>query len=365
MFIQNISLFDFKNYSTLNQDFSPSINCFLGQNGAGKTNLLDAIHYLCLCKSYFNAIDSQNIIHGGKVFKLEGIFNANDTLTTITCKVAERQKKQFSNNNTRYNRLSEHVGMFPVVIITPDDMTIINGGSDERRKSMDNTLAQIDHQYLQDLMNYNKVLLQRNATLKKFSEQQIFDGPLLEGWDIKLIELGQKIHERRKIFLQELSSVFQKNYEAISNKNEVTTIEYRSDLNKGNYGELIKESRNKDLVLQRTSVGIHRDDIIFHIDDYLIRKFGSQGQKKSFLIAFKLALYETIRKEKQVAPILLLDDIFDKLDRKRIQQLLSIITADEYGQIFLTDTNEGRVDDVFKELKAEIMKFTIESNKIQ
>ena len=364
MFIQRLSLTDFKNYSSAEIPFSEQVNCLLGDNGAGKTNILDSIYYLCLCKSYFNPVDHQNIRHDQDFFRIEGIFSKDSAEETIVCKVQHGKRKEFEHNKVKYDRLSEHIGRYPVVIITPDDKELINGGASERRRFMDSTLAQIDNQYLSDLMSYNKVLSQRNATLKSFGERGIFEEQELEVWDAQMTKLGKYIYDKRKSLYKELFPLIQDYYALISNKNEVSGSEYRSDLADGDFDKLLIDSRQKDRALQRTVVGIHRDDIILSMDGYPLKKFGSQGQKKSFLTALKLAQFDLIQKAKDVKPLLLLDDVFDKLDRKRVKQLMGLIAEDHFGQIIITDTNENRIKEVFSEINAEVRMISLDHGKV-
>jgi len=345
--LTNLSIQQFKNYQTFGCTFHHKVNCFVGDNGAGKTNLLDAIYYLCLSKSYFNPVDRQNIQHGESFFVLEGEFAITEKSDRIRCVVQTGKKKELTRNKVPYDKIAEHVGAFPVVIVTPDDNVLVLGGSEERRKYIDNVLSQIDRSYLQDLMNYNRTITQRNSTLKKFAEQDRFDQSLLASYDDALINPGQRIFERRKEIVEALVPKFQAYYRAISGNREQVGITYQTDLHHSSFASLLQESREKDRVLQRTTKGIHRDDLVFTIDGHPTKKFGSQGQQKSFLIALKLAQYDVMFHHHNTAPLLLLDDIFDKLDEERVQHLLQCINENQFGQIFLTDTNCTRVSSLF------------------
>ncbi len=360
MHLDTLSLRNFKNYKEIDLAFAGSWNCFLGPNGGGKTNLLDAIHYLCLCKSYFQHTDNVNIRHGCDGFSIEGQLGD----AKVKCTVASGKRKAFYLNDNKYPKLSEHIGRFPVVVIAPDDMDIINGGSEARRKLMDNTLAQLDRTYLHNLQLYNKVLTQRNGSLRDFAKRNTFDESLLDSWDQQLIPLGKQIHSKRVELMGEFVPIFKKQYENIAGDQEVPNVIYVSELSNTNFEELLKSSREKDKILARTVSGIHRDELKLTLTEHLVKRFGSQGQRKSFLIALKLAKYELIRERKKTSPILLLDDLFDKLDRERVQKLLKLIVEGDFGQVFLTDTHEKRMDELFKALPIELNKFRISEGKL-
>jgi DNA replication and repair protein RecF len=360
MFIQHLSLAGFKNYDSAKIELSDHINCFVGPNGAGKTNLLDAVHYLCLCKSYFNPIDSQNIGHAASAFKLKGKFGDKD----VACTVARSKKKVMEWNGKRYDKLAAHIGKLPVVVIAPDDLTLVSGGSTERRRMMDHALVQTQPGYLSDLSSYQKALKQRNATLKQFAETGNSNMELLASWDEQLIASGTAIHAARKQFIADLMPHFEQYYKEISGNQELPGLEYESDLLDTDLGSLLLNARQRDLILRRTTTGPHKDEIKFLLNDHVVKRFGSQGQRKSFLIAIKLAIYHLMRENQDGKPILLLDDIFDKLDRDRITNLMRVITGDGFGQIILTDTNEARIDELFGSLELEVEKHLIDSGNI-
>lgn len=370
MLLKNLSIQQFKNYQSVGCTFHDNINCFVGENGAGKTNLLDAIYYLCLSKSYLNPVDRQNIKHGQDFFVVEGKFTTNSKSERIRCQVQVGKKKELTRNKVPYDKIAEHVGEFPVVIVTPDDNVLVLGGSEERRKYVDNVLSQINRSYLLDLMAYNRTLTQRNSTLKKFAEEERFDPSLLTTYDDALIGPGQRIFERRKEMVEALTPKFQAYYRSISGNRENVSITYKTDLHHTPFASLLEESREKDKILQRTTKGVHRDDLIFTIDGQPAKKFGSQGQQKSFLIALKLAQYDVMLDHHQAAPLLLLDDIFDKLDEERVQNLLQCINKNQFGQIFLTDTSRQRVTSLFagKEDQVKIMDIVdgqVEANEFE
>lgn len=349
MYLNRIHFTNFKNFEEKNFDFSPKINAFVGNNGRGKTNVLDAIYYLSFLKSYFNHSDKLNIRFGEDFFMVEGWFDKEDKEEHIQCAVHVDQKKLAKRNQKAYQRLSDHVGKFPAVIISPYDRDLISEGSDVRRKFMDSIISQSDAAYLADLIRYNKVLQQRNALLKYFAANRTFDAVQLDIFDHEMLELGAKIFQKRKIFVEEFTPIFQKYYNYISTEKEIVGIKYSSDLKKDELFYL-KNNLNKDKVLQYTSVGIHKDDLKFKISDHPIKKFGSQGQQKSFLIALKLAQLEIIKNQLKVTPILLLDDIFDKLDESRVEQLIKLVNEEHFGQIFLSDTHPERTQSILSKI---------------
>jgi len=363
MYLKSISLENFKNYSVLHQDFSPTINCFVGKNGAGKTNLLDTIYYLCMCKSFFNTIDSQVINHAQEYFKLKGIFKVLKEDHEVTCTIQTRKKKIFECDNVKYDKLVEHIGHFPIVMICPDDNSLILNGSEARRKFLDNTLVQLDKQYLSYLLTYNKILVQRNALLKSFAKNQFFDQSQLDAWDVQLIEPGNYIYTKRKELLDDIEPLFLDYYKAISGNKESVKLRYNTELSDNKMETLLKINIEKDRILARTSAGIHKDDISFDMDEYAIKRFGSQGQQKSFVIALKLSQFAILQKNINIKPILLLDDIFDKLDSKRIENLLNLIHKENpFGQIFITNTEKSAIKAIFK--NEEIQLFDVKNSNV-
>ncbi|MCD4789670.1 MAG: DNA replication/repair protein RecF [Bacteroidales bacterium] len=360
MYLQSLKLTNFKNYKEAKFDFSGKINCFIGYNGAGKTNILDAIHYLSFCKSYFNPIDFQNIQHDAPFFAIHGTYQKNHNLgDLVSCVQKRNHKKQFKLNDKEYNRLSDHIGLYPLVMISPYDRDLINEGSDVRRKYIDSVISQFDKIYLDDLINYNKALLQRNILLKKFAEQNYFDRSSLEIWDVQLIKLGEKIHSKRKEFLVEFIPLFQHYFDFITKGKEKVSISYDSQLNDRTLGELLAVSVEKDRMAKYTTAGIHKDDLLMNIDENAVKKFGSQGQQKSYIIAIKLAQFEYTKNIKGFKPILLLDDIFDKLDQTRVKQIIQLVSENSFGQAFITDTQKERIENIFRQVKIDHKIFDI------
>ena len=364
MFLKNLQLYQFKNHGESKFIFTKPVNCFVGNNGAGKTNILDAIHYLSQTKSYFNHIDSQNIQFKEDYFMLKGTFYKNGSTSEIQCNLKEGEAKKVQKNNKKYNRFSEHIGQFPIIIISPTDTNLILEDSDVRRKYLDSSIAQFKQSYLQVLIQYNKTLKQRNALLKQFNEKGYYDAITLDIYDKQLIEHGNIIHRERKDFLKKLRPVFNKYYSEISEGNEIVDLEYRSQLNNHDFKTLLIQSNPKDRISKRTQIGTHKDDIIFKMNDYSIKKIGSQGQQKSFLIALKLAQFEFIKKELGFKPILLLDDIFDKLDDHRILKLISFVDKNVFGQVFITDTHVERSSAILSKSGITYSIYTIENGKL-
>ncbi len=362
MFLSKLSLLGFKNYEEAEFEFSKHINCFVGNNGEGKTNLLDAIHYLAFCKSFFNANDSQNIYHNNPFFVIQGeFFNGDETKEDIYCGFKRNEKKQFKKNKKEYSRLADHIGYIPLVMVSPADSELITEGSDSRRKFMDSAIAQFDKAYLENLIAYNKVLAHRNAVLKSFVENRMYDKETISIWDDQLVALGIKIYSVRSAFIEKFIPIFNQYYQLISGGKEEVDIEYASQLKDGNYSEILELAVKKDLHLQYSSAGIHKDDLIFKIKDLTVKKFGSQGQQKSFLIALKLAQFEFLKSIKQKTPIILLDDIYDKLDESRVQQLMLLVSSEGFGQIFITDTHQDRIARIFKKIKTDFKLFKIKN----
>lgn len=365
MHLENISLVNFKNYTELFLNFSPKINCFTGPNGSGKTNLLDAIHYLSITKSAFNSIDQQNILHNAPYFMIQGNFLLSEKNYSIQCVQKAGQKKIFKNNKNPYGKISEHVGKFPVVLIAPDDTDIIKESSESRRKFLDSIISQIDPVYLENLMEYNHYLKQRNCLLKDFASRNYFDGDLIEPYDKKIIFLGRKIFLIREKFIQDFQPVFKEHYKNLTEGKEATDIKYQSDLQEDHFEKTFYLNKKKDLLLQRTTSGIHKDDLVFEIDKYPLRKLGSQGQQKSFVIALKLAQFDIIKSYKNSPPLLLLDDIFDKLDDQRIAKLIEMVSMGRFGQLFITDARPERTNQIFSNLSVEKKIFTVTDGKVQ
>ncbi len=365
MHIEEISIVNYKNIGEANITFSPRLNCFIGKNGAGKTNILDSIYYLSFCKSFFTASDQLNVNHEENYFMLNGSYQRSDSPETITCGLQKGQKKQFKRNAKLYKKLQDHIGLLPLVMINPSDSELILGGSDERRKFMDGVISQYNQNYLDDLVKYNRALLQRNNLLKQFASERYFDEDLLGIWDSQLVDYGTRIHEQRVEFVQKLIPVFQKYYSFISQGSEVVDLVHESDLYESDFETILKNALPKDRVVQYTSVGIHKDDLVLKLGDYPIKKLGSQGQKKTYLVALKLAQYDFIREISGIKPILLLDDIFDKLDSSRVEQIVATVAGEQFGQIFITYTNREHLDSIIGRLHTDFSIFQVETGKVK
>jgi len=350
MILKTLSLVNYKNFESQSFTFDFKINCFVGQNGVGKTNVLDAIYHLAFGKSYFNPISSQNIKHDEDFFVVDGVFDKEGHDEKIVVSLKKGQKKIIKRNGKIYEKFSEHIGFVPLVIISPADRDLIIEGSETRRKFIDGVISQSDKTYLINLINYHKVLAQRNALLKYFSLNNTFNTQTLDIYDEQLQTYGTYIFEARKRFLEAFIPIFKLRYDVISNRNESINLDYKSDLFEGELKVLLKTNLQRDRLLQYTSVGIHKDDLNLEIGSHPIKKFGSQGQQKSFLIALKLAQFDFIKAQSGVTPILLLDDIFDKLDEQRVSQIVSMVDDDHFGQIFISDTHAERTENVVKQI---------------
>lgn len=349
MYLEKLNLINYKNFEVKNLEFNTKINCITGFNGVGKTNILDAIYHLAFTKGYFNSISSQNIQHGKDFFLIEGVFNFSDRTEVVSCGVKKGQKKVVKRNGKEYERLSEHIGLIPVVIISPNDTDLIAAGSEVRRKFMDGVIAQSNKRYLQYLLKYNKALAQRNALLKYFASNHTFDSVNLEIYNEQLVEFGTYLHGERKAFVSAFKPIFKERYKQISQFEEDTDLGYKSQLNETDFATLLHSHLKKDRLLQYTTVGIHKDDLFYTIGDYPIKKYGSQGQQKTYLIALKLAEFDFIKSQLRATPLLLLDDIFDKLDEKRVKEIVNLVNDEHFGQIFLTDTHTDRTEKVIKQ----------------
>ncbi len=357
--LKQFILTNFKNYEKQAIDCSPAINAYVGLNGMGKTNLLDAIYYLCMGRSYFRFSDPNLIKHEETFFRLEGHFSLADKNEKIVAKVANRKKKVLERGDVPYQRLSDHIGLFPVVIITPDDTSIVTEGSEERRRFVDNTLSQLDPVYLRHLIHYNKVLKQRNMALKQMAINSSYSSELLTVYDQQLESPAKYIHEKRNSFTIAFEPELKRLHYLISGERESVSCRYRSSLLEEDFRSLLEQRREKDRILQRTTVGIHRDDWVYEIEKHPLRRFASQGQLKSFVLALKLTQYDWLKNEKKSTPLLLLDDIFDKLDDQRVQHLLTLLIEGDYGQVFITDTAQDRLSKILSNLKTEYLQFSI------
>lgn len=352
--LQKISLTQFKNYRYSPFEFNKNVIGISGLNGMGKTNLLDAIYYCCFTKSYFTTSDTQNINFEESGFRLEAHFDNNSREQKIICIHRGNAKKEFLLNDVPYGRLSEHIGTLPAVIIAPDDAEIITGGSEGRRRYLDSVICQLDNEYLQQLMTYNKVLQQRNSLLKCFAEQGTQNRELLEILDNQLIVPGNIVYEKRSAFTQKLIPLIEAFYHRIADNEEKINFVYNSALHKENFGKILLRSYERDRMLQRTSEGIHKDDIFFSLNEQPFKNIASQGQRKSLLFALKLAQYQLLKEHKDFCPILLLDDVFEKLDEKRMHRLLHWVCKENNGQVFITDTHSSRLTEVFEKLEIDV-----------
>ncbi|MEQ8908807.1 MAG: DNA replication/repair protein RecF [Vicingaceae bacterium] len=365
MFLKTLHLLNFKNYEEADLDLSPKLNCFLGNNGEGKTNLLDAIYYLAFCKSFFNPADSQLIKHQESFMVVQGEFQRKEEKEKIYAGLKKGQKKKFKRNKKEYEKLAEHIGLIPLVMISPSDSQLITEGSDFRRKFIDQIISQYDRNYLDNLIQYNRALSQRNRLLKKFMEIRQFDETTLIVWDEQLMQYGQPIFEKRKAFIEEFVPLFQSHYDFISQKRERVELIYQSQLEELSFQELLQSKREKDRRLTYSTGGVHKDDLGFEIAGMPLKKFGSQGQQKTFLLALKLAQAEYLKEVKEIAPILLLDDIYDKLDESRVSKLMAVVQQDWFGQVFISDTHTDRLPKIFKELGAEYRAFIIQNGGVK
>lgn len=364
MQLKDLQLINFKNYSEIAFEFNSKINCFVGKNSVGKTNILDAIYYLSFTKSFVSSIDAYNIKIDESFFLIQGNYNRVEKTEHVHCGYKRGQKKQIKRNKKDYKKYSEHIGQFPLVMISPLDSELITGGSELRRKFIDGVISQYDKSYLEALLNYNSALKQRNSLLKQFAKNHNFKEDLIEVWDNQLERYGSHIFKIRSSFIEEFIPYFQKYYDLLTNDIQIVNINYQSQLQDESFENLLKKQIGKDRMMQHTTVGIHKDDLVFHLNDLPIKRLGSQGQQKTLLLALKLAQYQHIYKYSQIKPILLLDDIFDKLDRERVLNLIGIITSEEFGQTFITDTNEERLKLALEQKTNKMKIFNINDNKI-
>jgi DNA replication and repair protein RecF len=362
VFLNHLRLFNFKNHAEVNLAFDTDVTCIVGKNGSGKTNVLDAIHYLSFSKSAFNPSDVQNIMHQESGFFLRGNFTFNGKPNEVECIIQTAGKKVLREDGQDYSRFSEHVGKYPVVLVAPQDIELIWDGAEIRRKFIDTIVSQLDRTYLENLIVYNHQLKQRNSLLKNFSENGRVDVPLLETYNAQLVESGEYIFNARKKFCNEFAIRVQQHYTYLAQTTEEQAgITYRSDLAEANFSHLLKTSIQKDIALQRTTTGIHRDDFLFSLNGYEIKRIGSQGQQKSFLVALKLSEFEVIKAKLNRKPILLLDDIFDKLDDYRIHRLITLVAEGTFGQLFITDARPDRTQSILTAAGIKARIFTIEN----
>ncbi len=364
MHLRHLHLVNFKNYDDSEIELSEGINCFIGNNGSGKTNLLDAVHYLSICKSYMNTVDRQNIRFDQAFFVIQGEWIKGEQTIDIHCAVKHGAKKVFRRNKKEYEKLADHIGQFPAVMISPYDRDLISDGSEVRRRWMDGIISQFNRKYLDKIQRYSKVLVQRNALLKNMADHRLFDRDSIEIWDRQLIELGEEIHQERKSFVEEFVPVFQKHYESIAGANEKVGLLYRSQLNEMSFKDLLAMYEKKDAHTRFSNAGVHRDDILFEIKGHPVKKFGSQGQQKSYLIALRLAQYEWLKNHLEVLPVLLLDDIFDKLDHQRVERLIRLVADHFFGQVLITDTDRERVERIVQENGLAAKLFSVREGQV-
>lgn len=359
VFLKNISIINYKNILDKEFKLDPKINCFVGNNGVGKTNILDAIYHLSMGKSYFN-IKNDQIINKGKNYMLvDGVFELNGKKESIVCSLKLGEKKVLKRNAKPYKKFSNHIGLIPVVLISPYDNDLINEGSSERRKFIDSIISQNDKEYLTNLIAYTKVIQNRNKLLKQYNKSVDFDLDTIGVYDDQIYKLSGPIFNARENFIKEFAPLVLEKYKQISDNKEKISISYKSDLINNNIQNLIEDSFQKDVILQFTSVGLHKDDFIFNIDNNRIKKFGSQGQQKSFLIALKLAQFDYLKNKTGNSPILLMDDIFDKLDLYRVKRIVEIVNSTNFGQLFLSDTDKERIERVLSSLNLSTKIFEI------
>lgn len=363
MILKNISIINYKNIKSVNLELSAKINCFIGHNGVGKTNFLDAVYYLSFCRSAYNPIDSQVITHGEGFFMLEGNYvDDHGGVENIYCGMKRGTKKHFKRNKKEYKRLSQHIGLIPLIFVSPSDTSLIEGGSEERRRLMDVVISQYDASYIEALANYNKALQQRNALLKMEDEP---DAALLDIWEQEMARNGEILFKKRDAFVTELIPVFQRIYRHISGQREKVSLRYVSHCQRGPLLEVIRRDRFKDRAVGYSLHGVHRDDLEMLIGEYQMKREGSQGQNKTFVLALKLAQFDFLRRTcSTTTPLLLLDDIFDKLDAQRVEAIVQLVAGDNFGQIFITDTNRDHLDRILSRSDGDYKIFTVEDGML-
>lgn len=363
MWLKRISILSYKNLEEVELSFSRKLNCIIGKNGMGKTNLMDAVYYLSFSKSATNPIDSQNIQHGHEFFVIQGFYETDHgEPEEVYCGLKRKQKKQFKRNKKEYSRLSDHIGLIPLVMVSPADSILIGGGSEERRRFMDVVISQFDREYLDALIRYNKALQQRNALLKADMEP---DDELMLVWEEMMAAAGAVVYRKRKEFIDEFIPVFQSYYSYISQDREQVSLSYESHLEQADLLTLLKENRQRDRIMGYSLKGVHKDDLIMKLGEFPIKREGSQGQNKTYLIALKLAQFDFLKRTgSQTTPLVLLDDIFDKLDALRVEQIVKLVSGDNFGQIFITDTNREHLDKILHKLDGDYAVFEVESGTV-
>ena len=364
MILKKISILNYKNIAQAELSFSPKMNCFVGHNGEGKTNMLDAVYFLSFCKSAVNPVDSQCIRHGEEFFMLQGEYeHESGEPEEVYCGLKRRQKKRFKRNKKEYKRLSEHIGLIPMVLVSPADVELIAGGSEERRRFMDMVISQYDREYIDALLRYNKALQQRNVLLKQEEEP---DGELMQLWEEIMAREGEKIYRKRQAYIEEFVPVFQQFYRSISQEREQVNLHYVSHGQRGDLLETIRRDRMKDRIMGYSLHGVHKDELEMTLAGFPIKREGSQGQNKTFLIALKLAQFDFLRRTgSRTTPLLLLDDIFDKLDADRVEQIVKLVSGERFGQIFITDTNREHLDCILEKMNQEYRLFRVENGEVR
>ncbi len=363
MQLDKLSIINYKNIQAATLDLSPKLNCFIGHNGEGKTNLLDAVYYLSFCKSAFNPKDSEVMRHEADYFVLEGDYSTDaGEHEQVYCGMKRGTKKHFKRNKKEYRRLSQHIGLVPLIFVSPADATLIEGGSEERRKLMDVVISQYDTPYIESLSRYNKALQQRNSLLKQEEEP---DSTLLELLEMQMAEHGEVVYRKRAAFVEELMPVFQRIYQTICSDREQVSLEYVSHCQRGSLLDVIQRDRAKDRIMGYSLHGTHKDDLVMKLGGYPMKREGSQGQNKTYVLALKLAQFDFLRRKAgNNTPLLLLDDIFDKLDSSRVEQIVRLVSGDDFGQIFITDTNRDHLDKILQGSGFSYKLFSVEGGEI-
>ena len=364
MQLNKLSIINYKNIEAATLNLSAKLNCFIGHNGEGKTNLLDAVYYLSFCRSAFNPKDSEVMRHEADYFVLEGDYTTdNEDKEQVYCGMKRGTKKHFKRNKKEYKRLSMHIGLVPLIFVSPADSTLIDGGSEERRRLMDVVISQYDTPYIEDLNRYNKALQQRNKLLKQEEEP---DATLMELLEMQMAKYGEAIYKKRAAFVEELTPVFQRIYQTICENREQVSLEYVSHCQRGSLLDVIQHDRAKDRIMGYSLHGVHKDDLVMKLGDYPIRREGSQGQNKTYVLALKLAQFDFLRRTSgNNTPLLLLDDIFDKLDSSRVEQIVRLVSGDDFGQIFITDTNRDHLDKILHGSSFSYKLFSVEGGEIK
>lgn len=361
MTLDSLHIINYKNIVQADLDLEPKLNCFIGLNGMGKTNILDVIYYLSFCKSHNNALDTQNINHEADFFLMQGSYRRNGQVENITCSLKRKQKKHFSRNKKEYGKLSDHIGFIPLVMISPSDTELITGGSEERRKFVDGIISQTDKQYLEHLILYNNALRQRNALLRT---DTLPDATRFEPWEQQMVYYSQYIYQKRSAFISEFEPLFRQFYNTIAASKEIVGLHYQSQLHERQLADMLAASRQRDHLIGHTTHGIHKDDLVMELAGYPVKRTGSQGQNKTYLIALKFAQYQLLKTQLGLCPIILLDDLFDKLDKQRMSEILQIVASPDFGQIFITDTDRSHLDEMIDTMKLPAKIFIVQNGNI-